>query len=591
MSDVTTPYDLYIDLMDSAVYPYVNGIPGTKFIELYQNEAKASIFNIHISKNYEFLDLKDKTVRIGFKKPDDEIVWQPCTIVDAAKGKVQVVLEEQTLAVAGKIRAQVQVSDAENRSAESAVFYLYVHESVITKKAIQSTSAAPLLEDAVKAGELFKDYKVSDLAAIKPTAEAAKQAADGALPKTGGTVNGDIKMANGKSIRLQNAEDKTIMTLGSNSGGGFYSWSDVAAKGVFKYDPVTHFMEIQAGTNVYKKTDIYGAFTQYDGRAFNITGQDLNTIVQAGQYSGQNLSNTPEGAAATTRYYYIEVVKHLSVNYAKQIATTLATTTPTSWIRTMNNGVWGNWIPLIDANGGTMTGDLVMNTDKNLSFTSDEYLLKIRGQKGNSKIVAQVFRPDGSSEFISEYRGDLNRFTLNCDTNLLKKAGDSFTGTTSVNNDVFFAFKDASGTGSRAFKLYPDGKFSLRDLQNGNDIFNVTGGKFNVNVDTNLVTKTKDGQAALTLTADATNANSGYMPLAERRGNTVSMRMEITRNAGSANPLVCTLPVDMRPPITMSFICLANDGTPVSVNISWNGNVEVYTTGKQVKIAATYVVN
>lgn len=241
--------------------------------------------------------------------------------------------------------------------------------------------------------------------------------------------------------------------------------------------------------------------------------------------------------------------------------------------------------------GGTMTGNINMDTTANSKM--------ITGYRNGKATSALYFVNDNVSiedrirgKSVWQFDSPSETFTLYApNTNLVKKAGDSFTGTTSVNNDVFFAFKDANGVGSRAFKLYPDGKFSLRDLQNGKDIFDVTNGKFNVNVDTNLVSKTKDGQAALTLTADATNANSGYMPLAERRGNTVSMRMEITRNAGSSSPLVCTLPVDMRPPITISFICLANDGTPVSVNISWNGSVEVYTAGKQVKIAATYVVN
>ncbi|PFI25213.1 hypothetical protein COI53_28775, partial [Bacillus thuringiensis] len=39
----------------------------------------------------------------------------------------------------------------------------------------------------------------------------------------------------------------------------------------------------------------------------------------------------------------------------------------------------------------------------------------------------------------------------------------------------------------------------------------------------------KDGMVNLTLTSEATNANAGYLPIADRRGNTVTVRMEVTR--------------------------------------------------------------
>ncbi|AMR06520.1 BppU family phage baseplate upper protein [Bacillus thuringiensis] len=112
-----------------------------------------------------------------------------------------------------------------------------------------------------------------------------------------------------------------------------------------------------------------------------------------------------------------------------------------------------------------------------------------------------------------------------------------------------------------------------------------------VGANSNVVTKLKDGLATLILTENATNANSGYMPIADRRGNTVTVRMEVTRNVGSASALICTLPVDVRPANTVSMNFLANDGSVVGVNITWDGKVEMYTTGKQTKIVATYVVN
>ncbi|WP_234931913.1 BppU family phage baseplate upper protein [Bacillus thuringiensis] len=178
MEQLTTPYDLYVDLTEGTILVYVNGVPGTKIIQFYQNEGKTSVLNIHIRQQNDVLKLRNKTVRISFKKPDDEIVWQPCEIVDANIGKVTVALEEQTLVVPGDLAVQLQVSDADGRISESDVFYIRVHKSLMTGETIKSTSSLPLLENAVKAGELFTGYKVSDLAAIKPTADAAKEAVD-----------------------------------------------------------------------------------------------------------------------------------------------------------------------------------------------------------------------------------------------------------------------------------------------------------------------------------------------------------------------------------------------------------------------------
>ncbi|PFI24755.1 DUF2479 domain-containing protein, partial [Bacillus thuringiensis] len=55
--------------------------------------------------------------------------------------------------------------------------------------------------------------------------------------------------------------------------------------------------------------------------------------------------------------------------------------------------------------------------------------------------------------------------------------------------------------------------------------------------------------------------------------------------------LICTLPADVRPANTVSMNFLANDGSVVGVNITWDGKVEMYVTGKQTKIVVTYAVN
>lgn len=221
------------------------------------------------------------------------------------------------------------------------------------------------------------------------------------------------------------------------------------------------------------------------------------------------------------------------------------------------------------------------------------------------------------AQSVWEYNQTSKTFNVNTtNTNLVKKTGDTITGAlnfdtpfvvrgsaaswdmrpyaagvyskgvrhtiNTANNFYAIAPTDVAGAGQWAnqIALYGDtGVFDVKDL-------NIRGGSA-----TNVVTKIKDGQTTLTLTSEATNVNSGYLPLAERRGNTVTIRMEITRNANSSSPLVCTLPVDLRPPITISKNCIANDGSIVGVNVIWDGKIEVYAAGKPVKIDFTYVVN
>ncbi|MDD0822844.1 pyocin knob domain-containing protein, partial [Bacillus cereus] len=119
--------------------------------------------------------------------------------------------------------------------------------------------------------------------------------------------------------------------------------------------------------DVVKKSEAYTGFSQADGKAKLISGQDLNSIVNAGQYSGQNMLNTPAGATASNIFYYVEVIRHGGTGYVKQVASLITTTSPTSWMRLQVAGTWGAWVEQADASkvlnksGDTMTGQLTIN--------------------------------------------------------------------------------------------------------------------------------------------------------------------------------------------------------------------------------------
>ncbi|MFK4309995.1 hypothetical protein ABH957_004689 [Bacillus sp. RC242] len=580
--------ELTVDLVDEI---------STKEIRFSQGDKNSAKLVLNITNQGEELDLsKAIAVRITFRKPDGTTVFQEdLQPINAMKGKYQIILKTQTLAAAGNVYGQVRIFE-KDQELDAEPFGFTVKQSYSGNGAVESTNEFTIIQKAIEAGEKLKGVDIDGIIA-------AGAKADAAVKKAGDRMTGVLELDNElrfnlplntqqllfkgdgtatKSVWLAKSQEGIVIVAELTPGGGTRDWANAVYVG-------------GSQNGVVKKTDIFSTYTRPDGRTNNINDQDLNNLIESGIYSGQRLANNPEGAAATSTFYYIEVSRHASVGFVKQVATTLATATPRVWVRVMNNTSWGPWIQQIDDRGGTVNGELTMAVDKNLSFKTGDYEFKHRAQLGNNKLIMQSVHPTEGNKFVWEYQGATNTFTMNADTNLLKKNGDTMTGSLYMDastSNRSYGWRRADGKlhyiygGADAVALFSEvTNKSAWQYTPSTDTFNVHA------VNTNIVTKAKDGLANLTLTADATNANASYMPIADRRGNTVTVRMEITRNEGSANSLVCTLPTDMRPVNTLSFMCFSNDGTPVSVNVSWNGEINVFTAGKRIKLVATYVAN
>lgn len=279
---------------------------------------------------------------------------------------------------------------------------------------------------------------------------------------------------------------------------------------------------------VVKKSEAFYDYAQPNGDTINISGQDLNTIQKTGLYGGNNLGNSPDG---TTAFFYVEVVRYSDRNYVKQHATFLAGTRSFAWTRKMTGAnAWSAW----DRNA--LTDDVVKKA-------------------GDTVTGAMTFL---NTTFLKH--------------NVEHTLADGKKGVISVINDS-------------------NSKWALAPIMNSTAdwtkevAIDLNTGKLTV---ADFATK-KDGTANLTLTSDATNANVGYMPIADRRGNTVTVRMEVTRNVESTSSLICTLPTGYRPVNLISMHFLANDGSIVSVNITTDGKIEMFSVGKRTKIVATFV--
>jgi len=78
------------------------------------------------------------------------------------------------------------------------------------------------------------------------------------------------------------------------------------------------------------------------GKAKQINGIDLDTILVPGLYDGSSLGHSPDG---TVNWFYIEVWKHSNDNWTIQRATHLTDPIVPCYVRLRNGStfVWGAW--------------------------------------------------------------------------------------------------------------------------------------------------------------------------------------------------------------------------------------------------------
>ncbi|MGY0013219.1 hypothetical protein [Bacillus anthracis] len=94
----------------------------------------------------------------------------------------------------------------------------------------------------------------------------------------------------------------------------------------------------------------------------------------------------------------------------------------------------------------------------------------------------------------------------------------------------------------------------------------------------------------LTLTENAT-PTAGFPSFSNRRGNSVTVALDLTRNAGTSSHVVTNIPSTMRPTEDIFTDIIAVDGTPGRLLFKANGEVQLNVTGKQFRTFQTYVVD
>ncbi|MEI5876958.1 BppU family phage baseplate upper protein [Bacillus paranthracis] len=239
--------------------------------------------------------------------------------------------------------------------------------------------------------------------------------------------------------------------------------------------------------------------------------------------------------------------------------------------------------------GGTLKGTVVMeNGDFEFKNPMSDVLFR------NNQSGIFVFYDKAQDQVIWTYNSKTKEFIVGSTTNLLRKTGDTMTGSLGFQvSSGGKAIRGTNGDNVRSGFMFEDWGIVGQDWENNRKFFEYLKGSDTFNVtskNTNLVTKTKDGRATLTLTENATQYGSTYTPVATRRGNAVTLRMVISRN-GNDNGVITTLPADMRPVDGVTSTIVASDGTSSDVVIRLNGEVEILTKNKTYRILLTYVVD
>ncbi|WP_207573336.1 hypothetical protein, partial [Cronobacter sakazakii] len=193
-----------------------------------------------------------------------------------------------------------------------------------------------------------------------------------------------------------------------------------------------------------------------------------------------------------------------------------------------------------------------------------------------------------------EYDPTTQSVNVNTNTNLVKKAGDSMTGDLQI-MAANKGFQVGNGIEKLNQSVDSNGVYYWYSSSTKSPL------RYDIKTDTlsllatNLKTA-KDDRATIPVTADAELVTS-YGVIADRRGNTVTLRAPIKRKVGSTNGHVFTLPPGMRPTMMLTQVVHASDGTPALVTIpSDTGQVLLQTItpaimGKDYHIVLTYVVD
>ncbi|MGH1110670.1 BppU family phage baseplate upper protein [Bacillus paranthracis] len=566
-----------------------------KVMRFYQNDLNSAKLLINVTHDKVVTDFSTATkVQIAFLKPDGKRVFQDVQNVNQMQGKYYVVLSTQTLIAYGNVVAQLRLTFPDNKVIETCKFVFAVDESIMSDEAMKSTNEFPVIQKAIEAGEKLEGVDINGIIA-------AGAKADAALPKSGGTMTGNVDMdvsvgSKSKGYRWRDATG-ALFGLEYATDGALILYDYKNSARVWQYDPVAKRLTVLSDTNLLKTTG--GTIT--GSLALN------NELRFEGATSVQQMLFKGDGT--TTKSVWLAK--------SQEGIVVIPETAPGSGSRDWANAVYlgGNQNGLVKKTGDAMTGKLVMDKAQPIDFNDKDGNRKSNiGIDSNGRFYSW---DEAGGKYFWVKNAD-GTFTVNAD-NLVKKTGDTITGTQKMGTNaiiqqeqhkrnanakgIFYTDEGSATTVAGVGRYVNDTGEDFMYMGHGSSPWNSTAGlrvspTFLTYKGKDVKTADKDGISNITLTADAelTGANG---VIAVRRGNTVSLRAPIRRKAGSGNLAVLfTLPADMRPVgFTVQQGIVSIDGVSAIFTVSTAGEVTIQNAtatdvaGKNFFVTCTYVTD
>lgn len=142
-------------------------------ITVNTNDLQTIKFSITITQSGEPVYLTGSTVRLAVKKPDKKTVLQDCTIIDAANGKCEIILDTQAYIVHGLHHAEVMIYYAADKVSVTGRFSYTANKGILDEGTFESTNEfqsntktiAGIVVDLKDKGTEIDDQAQSDLEA------------------------------------------------------------------------------------------------------------------------------------------------------------------------------------------------------------------------------------------------------------------------------------------------------------------------------------------------------------------------------------------------------------------------------------------
>lgn len=214
---------LHVDLWQKILQP----------ITVVQHEASGRTLAITLTGGGLPVNLTGCDVIFYAQKPDENILFNNCVIVDEAAGQVEYTITEQTVVLAGTLKCWIVVIK-DGATIRSQEFHITVQESPDFTEAVESTSEFSDLEEAlalVSGHEARITAAEGDIDGLDTRLTAAEEDIDAAEGKIGDLENAQTVLKNARARAFLSATQGNLVST---------EWTKVLLNAE-TYDPGNNF--------------------------------------------------------------------------------------------------------------------------------------------------------------------------------------------------------------------------------------------------------------------------------------------------------------------------------------------------------------